>query len=72
MSRMLTVGKVLPGCAGLLDGDDETPLPSASTMMVKNFVLSARLPGEATKLFWTLLPVNQVGTSTALERSALR
>jgi hypothetical protein len=44
------LGKLMRGCRRLLDGDEETPFPSASIAITKYFSLSMSLPWADVRL----------------------
>src|SRR5215475_1085659 len=72
MSRMVNCGNSVPCCDALLDGEQETPLPSESTAMTKYFVVSTYDPGLRPAAISPLLPVNQLGNNTAFDLEAFK
>ncbi len=70
MSRTVNLGNALPGCCRLLDGEEETPLPSASTAMTKYRELSMSFPGPIFLPRSSDVPIDQVSISTALPLAA--
>ena len=64
-------GKVEPVLGGGVEGDEETPSPSASTTMRKYLAGSTSLSAPTEAAMSLLLPENQVGKRMALERCAL-
>ena len=52
---------------GLVDGEDETPSPRASTVMTKYLAESTSLPGPISPVRSFVVPVNQVGNNTAFD-----
>src|ERR1700690_2466595 len=72
MSRMETRGNFMCGCDLLLEGEDDTPSANASTVMRKNFAESMSFPGPISPARFSVLPVNQVGQSTAFDLASLR
>ena len=64
MSPIVTIGN-----SALLDGDDETPFPNASTVMTKKRSKSiASITPEVNKS--SEVPVNHVGNKMAFDRSS--
>ena len=72
MSRMVIFGNPRRGWEALFEGEDETPLASASTAMTKSFDVSTILSGPLPKYCSRSLdvPVNQAGNSNAFDLPA--
>jgi hypothetical protein len=69
---MVNFGNFILGWAVLFDGDDDTPLPIASTTTTNRFAGSTNFPGPIIAARSAVVPVNQVGHSTAFERLAFK
>jgi hypothetical protein len=72
MSRTVKRGKCMCGCAALFEGEDDTPSPSASTRITKYFEESTSFPGPTRPGKSLVVPVNQVGKSTAFDFAAFQ
>src|ERR1700691_2844585 len=76
MSLVVNRGKSAPGCALLFDGEEDTPLPKASSATPKNLEVSTRrwfegcAPKNCTRSPDT--PYSHVGMTTALSRAAFK
>jgi hypothetical protein len=72
ISRVVKAGNKGPGWVAEFEGDDETPSPKASMTTTKYSAGSTSLSAPvAIAPAPALLPLNQVGMKTPLERSAL-
>src|SRR5579871_74359 len=71
MSRMVILGNCMCGCCLLLDGEEETPLLSASTRITKYLELSASLPGPTLACNCSVVPPAHVGNKMMFDLSAL-
>jgi hypothetical protein len=71
MSRVVNRGNWGPAWLAEFEGAEETPSPSASTAITKYLSGSTSLLAPTQSRMSPLVPVNQVGNSTAFERSAL-
>src|SRR6476469_7406128 len=67
MSLMVKMGNPGPGCAPLLEGEDDVPLPKASTAMTKYLELSTSLPGPICQASCALVPCNHGASTTAFD-----
>ena len=72
MSLTVIEGNRVPCCVSEFDGEDDTPSPSASTAIRKNFAGSIILSGPTKLAILLLLPENQEGKRIALVRCSFR
>ena len=70
MSRSTKRGKRERGCSVLFEGDEAMPLPIGSAAMMKYRFVSSALPGPMRKSSRWCVPVSEMHTRIALERSA--
>jgi hypothetical protein len=67
MSRIVNLGNAAPGWFLLFEGEEETPLPRASTRMTKLSVGSTSASRATFEASTSVVPENQVGKSTPFD-----